>query len=171
VKLSSRSRKRRSSADAPVDPESKHWILTAGKIVAGFVYGVVLSFLVILTMAFSLRLLGANPATDFTEWIYRSAGRIMEPFRGIFPATQVSDRSVFDASLLFGMIAYSIAALAVHALVDWFARRIASLERAETQDRYLAAIEGSQREQRADDRASAPSAPRSFAPSVDARER
>ena len=139
-----------------MDPESKHWILTAGKIVAGFVYAVVLSFLVILTMAFSLRLLGANPVADFTEWIYRSAGRIMEPLRGIFPATQVSDRSVFDASLLFGMIVYSIVALDVHVLVDWFARRIASLQRVETQDRYLGPIEDSRREQRADERASPP---------------
>jgi hypothetical protein len=141
-----------------MDRESKHGMLTLGKVVAGVVYAVVLSFVIILTLAFFLRLLGANPSADFAEWIYRSASRIMEPFRGIFPTTEISDRSVFDASLLFGIIMYSIFALAVHALVDWFARRLASLEHAAEQDRYLAALEKSSRVPGATDR-TVPSTP------------
>ena len=37
-----------------------------------------------------LELLGANPDAHFVEWIYRAAANITEPFRGIFPTTEVT---------------------------------------------------------------------------------
>ena len=100
-------------------------VLKVAKIMVSFVYAVLLVYLVILTLAFFLRLFGANPAADFTDWVYTAAARIMEPFRGIFPTVQVTDRAVFDASLLFAMIIYALFALAVHALINWLASRIA----------------------------------------------
>ena len=39
--------------------------------------------------------------------MYQAADRIMEPFRGLFPTTQITDRAVFNASLLFAIIVYS----------------------------------------------------------------
>ena len=100
-------------------------VLKVARIMVGFVYAVLLVYLVILTLAFFLQLFGANPAADFTDWVYTAAARIMEPFRGIFPTVQVSDRAVFDASLLFAMIIYALLALAIHALIGWLASRIA----------------------------------------------
>jgi hypothetical protein len=99
-------------------------VLKVARIVVGFVYAVLLAYLVILTLAFFLQLFGANPAADFTDWVYNAAARIMEPFRGIFPTVQVTGRAVFNASLLFAMIIYSLLALAVHALINWLASRI-----------------------------------------------
>ena len=49
----------------------------------------------------------------FAEWVYRTSESLMRPFRGIFPPHQISDTSIFDASLLFGAIIYLIVALAV----------------------------------------------------------
>ena len=40
-----------------------------------------------------------------------------------FPTVQITDRAVFDPSLLFAKIMYSIFALAVHALINWLASR------------------------------------------------
>ena len=89
-------------------------------------------------MAFFLRLFGANPSADFAEWVYTAAARIMEPFRGIFPTTQITERVVFDPSLLFAIIVYSILALALHSLIAWFTRRLSALEYQADRDRNLA---------------------------------
>ena len=55
---------------------------------------------IVLTIAFFLRLFGANPNAGFAEWIYRSAETLMGPFRGLFPDRVLSDTSVLDLSLL-----------------------------------------------------------------------
>ena len=95
-------------------------ILVIGKVVVLLVYLVLVAYAVILGIAFFLRLFGANPTADFAEWIYRASARIMEPFRGIFPTTQLSDTSFFDASLLFAIVIYLVAAIILHGIVDWF---------------------------------------------------
>lgn len=123
-----------------MDRDSKRTVLTVGKVVTGVVYGVILVYIVILTMAFLLRLFGANPAAGFADWVYTAAGRIMEPFRGIFPTHEISERAVFDASLLFAIVVYSIVALALHALVTWFTTRLGALQRQAELDRYYTAV-------------------------------
>src|SRR4029453_5466608 len=99
--------------------DTKAWFLRATKALAGFAYIIVLVNLVLLTLGFVLQLFGASTDAEFTRWVYRSVARIMEPFRGMFPSHQVSDRSVFDASLLFAMIVYCILGLLLHALITW----------------------------------------------------
>jgi uncharacterized protein YggT (Ycf19 family) len=121
-----------------MERESKSSVLTIGKVITGIVYAIILVYLVILTLAFFLRLFGANPAADFAEWVYNAAARIMEPFRGIFPTTQIGDTAVFDASLLFAIIVYSIVALALHSLIAWLSGRLTSLKYQADRDRYLA---------------------------------
>ena len=74
-----------------MERESKSWILTVGKVITGIVYAILVVYIVILTLAFFLRLFGANPSADFAEWVYTAASRIMEPFRGIFPTTPIGD--------------------------------------------------------------------------------
>jgi uncharacterized protein YggT (Ycf19 family) len=128
-----------------MDRKTKRTILWIGRVVVLVVYLVVLAYAVILGIAFVLRLLGANPDADFAEWIYRAAGRIMEPFRGIFPTQQINDTSVFDASLLFALIVYLVVGVVLHGIVDWFARRIAGLDRAEEQERLFAAYDAQER--------------------------
>ena len=88
--------------------ETKRWILWVGRLFTLIIYLVFLAYAVIVGIAFVLQLLGANPEADFADWIYRAAASITEPFRGIFPTTQVSDRSTFNASLLFALIVYLV---------------------------------------------------------------
>ena len=120
-----------------MDREPKNWILTVGKVITVIVYAIFVVYIVILTLAFFLRLFGANPSADFTDWVYTAASRIMEPFRGIFPTTQINDRAVFDASLLFAIIVYSIVALALHSLIAWFTRRLTVLKYQAERDEYF----------------------------------
>jgi uncharacterized protein YggT (Ycf19 family) len=127
-----------------MDREAKSSMLRIGKILTGIVYAIFIVYIVILTLAFFLRLFGANPAADFAEWVYNAAARIMEPFRGIFPTTQISDTAVFDASLLFAIIVYAILALAVQSLIAWFVARLTALQREAERDRYYAQVEAAQ---------------------------
>jgi uncharacterized protein YggT (Ycf19 family) len=83
------------------------------------VYVWVVLNLVLLFLAFLLRLFGANPEAGFTQWVYRSVSRSMAPFRGIFEPITLSDQSVLDTSLLFAMIVYGVAALFLRAGIDW----------------------------------------------------
>ena len=87
-------------------------------------YAILMIYVVILLIAFVLRLFGASPTAAFVDWIYTASARIMQPFRGMFPSQQVTSKSVFDASLLFAVIMYWLAALLLHAAVDWLSDRI-----------------------------------------------
>ena len=96
--------------------------LTVGKVakvLLWLVYAWLLVNLVILTLAFILQLLGANPSAGFVEFIYRSAARTMAPFRGMFEPTPLNGDSVLDTSILFAMIIYSLAAMFLSYAIDW----------------------------------------------------
>ena len=91
-----------------MESKTKTNLLRAVRVIVGFAYFVLLAYVVILSIAFVLQLLGANPTADFAEWIYRSADRIMEPFRGLFPPKEFDGNSVFDGSMLFAILIYSM---------------------------------------------------------------
>jgi uncharacterized protein YggT (Ycf19 family) len=95
--------------------------------------------IVILTIAFFLRLFAANPSTPFVEWVYRVTDRIMQPFRGIFPPASGQEGSVLDVSLLFAMLMYGLLALVLHALISWLNRKLYMLSAAGEWDEYRAA--------------------------------
>ena len=107
--------------------ETRLIVARLAKVLGWFVYAVVVVALVLLTLAFFLRLFGASTEAEFTQWVYRSVSRIMEPFRGIFPSEELDGESVLDFSLLFAMIIYSILALALHSLVEWLSNRVRRL--------------------------------------------
>ena len=117
------------SATEPTGNPPQLWLLRASKAVVVLVYAFVLIDLVLLTLGFFLRLLGASTDAEFTRWVYRNVDRVMEPFRGMFPTKTVSDHSVLDTSLLFAMIVYAIIGIALHALVDWLTGRIVEQRR------------------------------------------
>jgi uncharacterized protein YggT (Ycf19 family) len=105
------------------------WVLRIAKVLVVFVYAVVAVCLVLLTLAFVLQLFGASTDAEFTRWVYRNADRVMEPFRGMFPSPTLSDRSVVDFSVLFAMLVYAMAALALHALISWLGEQAARAAR------------------------------------------
>lgn len=125
------------------ESDTQLWLLRAAKGVVIFVYIWVLVNLVLLTLGFFLRLLGASTDAAFTRWVYRNVDRVMDPFRGMFPDREISDVSVLDASLLFAMIVYIMLGIGVHALVSWLTGKIVALrrrqEREQEQNRQLAA--------------------------------
>ncbi len=91
-----------------------------------FIYGFAIVCTVILAMAFFLELFNANEATPFVRWVLRATDRIMQPFRGIFPAVEGESGSLFDPALLFAIFMYWLLALGMHALIGWIDRKIAA---------------------------------------------
>ena len=109
-------------ASAPSTPAKG--ITRVARALTYLVYAFVIVALIILTLGFFLLLFGANPEADFAEWVYRSLGRVMAPFRGIFEPVRLDGQSVLDTSVLFAMIVYGIAALLLHALITWLSERL-----------------------------------------------
>jgi uncharacterized protein YggT (Ycf19 family) len=103
--------------------------LKIGKVIVWLVYALVLVTALLLTLAFFLRLGGANPTSGFVEWVYRSTERAMEPFRGIFPTHDINGSSVLDTSLLFAAVVYFVVALLVDILLRWITERLRRQER------------------------------------------
>ncbi len=101
-------------------------------------YVIVVINAIILSLAFVLRLLGASPEAGFVEWVYRSASRIMAPFRGMFPETPVGDASVLDTSLLFAAITYIVLALIIDGVARWLGHKLAT-QQAQTEREWAAA--------------------------------
>lgn len=107
----------------PPEPGSVKGLLVA-KVLTWLVYAYVVVAVVMLTLYFFLLLFNADPSASFAEWVYRSADRVMEPFRGIFPTKEAGNGSVLDFAVLFAMLVYGIVALLLHSLISWLDYRI-----------------------------------------------
>lgn len=118
--------------------------LRFAKVLVWLVYAYFMFAVIILTLAFFLLLFNASADAGFTQWVYRSADRVLEPFRGIFPNATADNGSVLDFAVLFAIIVYGILAMLVHAGIDWIDRRIFQ---AQSDTRYLAAQNQAQQAQ------------------------
>ena len=103
--------------------------LTFAKVLVWLVYAYFVLALIILIAAFFLQLFNASATAGFTEWVYRSANRVLEPFRGIFPQVGFDNGSIIDFAVLFAIIMYGIFALVVHGVVEWIDSKIMTLRR------------------------------------------
>ena len=112
-----------------MESKQKTVLLKAVRFIVGFAYIVLLAYVVILSIAFVLQLLGANPDADFAAWIYRSADRIMEPFRGLFTPKEFDGNSVFDGSMLFAILIYSMLGALLGYGVDRLTDRLNRVDR------------------------------------------
>ncbi len=119
------------------DPEQRIKGLRFAKALVWLVYAFFVIATVILTLAFFLLIFNASTSAAFTEWVYRSAARFLEPFRGIFPTAEAENGSVVSAAVLFAIIMYGIFAMLVHGVVYWLEGKI-SHQRFKAQQAELA---------------------------------
>ncbi len=83
--------------------------------VIDFLFAVVGAFLL---LRFVLKLFGANANTGFVNWTYEMTAELLQPFRGIFPATTFEHQYVIEFSTLFALLAYGIAYVLITALIN-----------------------------------------------------
>ncbi len=107
----------------PKDPSSVTNLRLA-KILPWLIYAYLLLEVIVLTLAFFLLLFNASTEADFTQWVYRSADRALEPFRGIFPSATADNGSVLDFAVLFAIIVYGILAMLAQSVIHWIDRKI-----------------------------------------------
>jgi hypothetical protein len=67
---------------------------------------------ILMALRFALRLLGANPAAGFTNFIYIVTYPFVTPFLNVFRITRV-EGSVFEWTTLLAMLIYWLLALAI----------------------------------------------------------
>jgi len=109
--------------------------LKIARAVVWVIYALALCVVIILLLAFVLKLFGASTDAAFTRWVYSSAESAMRPFRGIFPTHQLDDGSEFDPSLLFGAICYTVAAIIADYVLHLVTKRLNREEAAIAQAR------------------------------------
>ena len=97
---------------------------TIAKVLLWLVFVWVVVSLVMLFLAFTLLLFGANPDAGFAQWVYRSVERTMAPFRGLFEPVVFNGDSVLDTSLLFAMIIYGLVARLIPSCTPFQSYRI-----------------------------------------------
>jgi uncharacterized protein YggT (Ycf19 family) len=102
------------------------------RVLTWLIYAFAVTAIAFLSTAFFLELFNANESAPFVRWVERATRVLMQPFRGIFPAVEGENGSVFDAALLFAIFMYGLLALAMHALLDWINRKMAAARAAET---------------------------------------
>src|SRR5690349_17118497 len=96
--------------------------LKFAKVLSWLVYAYFVLAVIILVLDFFLLLFNASADAEFTQWVYRSADRVLEPFRGIFPSHTAENGSVVDFAVLFAIIMYGILAMVVNTVVAFFDR-------------------------------------------------
>lgn len=72
----------------------------------------------LLGLRIMLRLLGANPGSEFVAWLYGITGQLVAPFYGMFPDISFASNYVIEFSTIFAMLVY--------AFLGWLVIRIIS---------------------------------------------
>ena len=85
-----------------------------GATVVHFVF-IIIEF--ILGLRVILRLLGANPASPFAQWLYKLSDPLLMPFKDIFPTPDMY-QGVLDLPSLFALIVYTFVGFLLSRFVD-----------------------------------------------------
>ncbi|MDO8576132.1 MAG: YggT family protein [bacterium] len=79
---------------------------------AGFAVRLVNILIGLIEAAFALRiilkLLAANPGSEFVAWVYAVTDRLLGPFAGALPVFVIGGNMALELSVILAMIGYSI---------------------------------------------------------------
>jgi len=85
-----------------------------------------------LAFRFFLRLMGANPGSDFVAFIYQITAPLMVPFQAVFGAAPVAEGGIVEWSVLLAMLVYAVLGYLINELIALITTRRASVERTTT---------------------------------------
>ncbi len=78
---------------------------------------------ILLGLRILLRLLAANPATPFVNWIYDMSEPLLAPFANMFPSPTLEEGAVLDFSAIFAVIIYALIGYLLVELVNTIEQR------------------------------------------------
>jgi uncharacterized protein YggT (Ycf19 family) len=128
--------------------------LKVSKVVSYLVYFWVMFGIIVLSVRVFLLAFSANPTSGFVEFIYRTSGDYLQPFRAIFLPKQVGETGYLDVAALFAIIMYLLFAWGVSAFTKYIQSKIdettdAEKEREKKLEKQQAAKRATQARQQA----------------------
>lgn len=106
------------------EEQSAPTYLTISKVLAWVMYAWAFLGIIFLSLRVFLLAFSANANTPFVEFIYRTSGDYLEPFRGIFPPRSVGETGYLDVAAIFAIIIYLLFAWGFSALVAYIQTKI-----------------------------------------------
>jgi uncharacterized membrane protein len=88
-----------------VKPETRSVVVHR---ITEFMKWVIAFILIIITLRFGFKLIGANATNVFVGFLYGLTDIFILPFAGIVNSPTFGTNSIFDTASLFGLIAYSL---------------------------------------------------------------
>ena len=104
-------------------------IFYSKKIVLRFLDLVIGAIETLLALRIVLRVLGANPDTNFVAWLYATTDQLLIPFWNIFPSPALFGRYVVEFPTLFAMLAYAFFGWALVRLISIVIETIFPIDR------------------------------------------
>lgn len=76
--------------------------------ISKFMWFIAAVLVVLLTFRFILKLIAANPGSDFVSLIYRLTDTLVAPFAGIIQQPALADGAMIDIAALFAMTVFTL---------------------------------------------------------------
>jgi len=67
---------------------------------------------------FVLKLLGANPASDFVGWVYDTTQPLLQPFLFAFPTPSIRGGYILEFTTLFAIFAYAFVGYLIQEVLE-----------------------------------------------------
>ena len=106
------------------EKQAESTALNVVKYTAWTVYAILTFACIVLAFGFALLLAGADPDVGFADFIYNSASRFMDPFRGLVEPTELSNGRFVAWSALFAIAAYVVVMWVVSLVAGWARRKL-----------------------------------------------
>jgi uncharacterized protein YggT (Ycf19 family) len=90
------------------------------KDLTSFVFGLID---ILLIFRFLLKLLAADPAAPFVDWVYETTRPLLNPFVFAFPTPKVADGFVLEFTTLFAIFIYTFIGYLIQELLSLLSAR------------------------------------------------
>lgn len=98
--------------------------LKFSKIISWFMYFWVMFGVITLSLRVFLLAFSADTSAGFANFIMRTSGDYLEPFRGIFVGSDVGETGYLDVAAIFAIVVYLFIAWGFNALTDYIQNKI-----------------------------------------------
>lgn len=111
-------------ADTTKKPPVVPGYLKISKVIVWLLYAWTILGITVLSIRVFLLAASANAGSGFVDFIYRTSGDYLEPFRGMFPGRPFGETGYLDVSALFAIVMYLLFAWGFSSLIGYIQSKI-----------------------------------------------